>query len=331
MTPRAPLAKRRQATAVSSTSMRSWASVAVKPLMCVDRPHHPQQQIDVVDGLVHQGAAAVERLRALPAALVVVRLRPPPFAGRLAQRQPAEAAGLDGLPSAPGWRRRSATGRWCRACTPLLVAGLDDAVAALQRDFQRLLDDDVLAGLRRGDGRLQVRAARRGDDDDVDVRPGQHRVEVGRRRRSRQSELVGHLLGVGGAAADQGDQPRPGTSARARAWKRAIMPQPTMAKPSCIRGCGSSEADCVRSVAIAATARPSTGTARRSAAWRPPWPRSARRGRQRQSVPVESEPSGISNATKMAITAAHCKPILNLPSQSAPKRAPCVSRSCAGR
>ena len=27
-----------------------------------DRPHHPQQQIDVVDGLVHQRPAAVERL-----------------------------------------------------------------------------------------------------------------------------------------------------------------------------------------------------------------------------------------------------------------------------
>ena len=62
MTPSAPLAKRRQATAVSSTSMRSWASVAVKPLTCVTGAHHPQQQIDVVDRLVHQRAAAVERL-----------------------------------------------------------------------------------------------------------------------------------------------------------------------------------------------------------------------------------------------------------------------------
>ena len=38
MTPRAPLAKRTQATAVSSTSMRSWASVALKALTCVARP-----------------------------------------------------------------------------------------------------------------------------------------------------------------------------------------------------------------------------------------------------------------------------------------------------
>ncbi len=39
-----------------------------------DRTHQPEQEIDIVDRLIHQGAAAVERLRALPAALVVVRL-----------------------------------------------------------------------------------------------------------------------------------------------------------------------------------------------------------------------------------------------------------------
>ena len=66
-----------------------------------------------------------------------------------------------------------------QSLTPLLVAGVDDAVAALGGDLQRLLDDDVLAGLRGGDGRLQVGAARRGDDDDVHVGPGQDGGQVG--------------------------------------------------------------------------------------------------------------------------------------------------------
>src|SRR5947209_6897591 len=54
--------------------------------------HHPQQQIDVVNRLVHQRPAAVERLRALPAAFIVVRLRPPPLARRLTEGEPAETA-----------------------------------------------------------------------------------------------------------------------------------------------------------------------------------------------------------------------------------------------
>ena len=54
----------------------------------------------------------------------------------------------------------------------------DHRVAPLERDLERLLDDDVLARLRRGDRRLHVHAAGRADRDDIDRRIGQHLVQV---------------------------------------------------------------------------------------------------------------------------------------------------------
>ena len=57
---------------------------------------------------------------------------------------------------------------------------VDDAVAAFERDFQRLLDNHVLAGVRRRHRGLHVRTGRRRDDDDVDVAALQHLVQVGR-------------------------------------------------------------------------------------------------------------------------------------------------------
>ena len=72
------------------------------------------------------------------------------------------------------WNREGKIGREHHAG---LVAGLDDLVAAAERDFQRLFDDHVLAGPGGGHGRLQVRPAGRADRDHVDRRIGQHRVQ----------------------------------------------------------------------------------------------------------------------------------------------------------
>ena len=66
-----------------------------------DRAHEPLEHVDVVDGLVHQGPAAVEGLRALPAALVVVGLVPPPGAIGHAEGEPAEPALVDGILEEP--------------------------------------------------------------------------------------------------------------------------------------------------------------------------------------------------------------------------------------
>src|SRR5215831_688108 len=111
-----------------------------------------------MDGLVHERPAAVQSLGSAPAALVVVRLWPPPLAGRLAESQPAKPAGF--------YRRlqRSvgigeARGKDRAQLDAMAVARLDDAVTAFQGDFERLLDNHVLAGLGGGHGRLHVGAA----------------------------------------------------------------------------------------------------------------------------------------------------------------------------
>ena len=62
--------------------------------------------------------------------------------------------------------------------TPALPARFDDPVAAAERDFQRLLDDDVFAGPGGGHGRLHVRPAGRADGDHLDGRIGQHGVQI---------------------------------------------------------------------------------------------------------------------------------------------------------
>ena len=97
ITPRAPFLNRRAATAVSSTSIRSWTSGGGQGLDRVDVAHQPVEQVDVVDRLVHQGAAAVEVPGPAPAAGVVVLLGPPPLDVGVAQGQAAEPAGVDRL------------------------------------------------------------------------------------------------------------------------------------------------------------------------------------------------------------------------------------------
>ena len=76
--------------------------------------HEPGEQVDGVDGLVHEGAAAVEGPGAAPGAAVVVLLRAVPLHVGVAEREPAEAAGVDGLlhelrrvvePRRERWRR----------------------------------------------------------------------------------------------------------------------------------------------------------------------------------------------------------------------------------
>ena len=58
----------------------------------VDVAHQPVEQVDVVDRLVHERAAAVELPGPAPAAGVVVLLGPPPLDVGVAQGQAAEPA-----------------------------------------------------------------------------------------------------------------------------------------------------------------------------------------------------------------------------------------------
>ena len=57
---------------MSSTSIRSWASSRRLAADLDHRAHQPGEQIDAVDRLVHQRAAAVELPGAAPGAAVVV-------------------------------------------------------------------------------------------------------------------------------------------------------------------------------------------------------------------------------------------------------------------
>src|ERR1700694_4698568 len=112
MTPRAPLANRIVATAVSSTSMRSWARQPVQANTSTGSPRNhtnkstggmarfmrgpppaqapvpgkplnrlaqePHQQVDGVDGLVHERTAAVQGPGSPPGSGVVIGLAAPP-------------------------------------------------------------------------------------------------------------------------------------------------------------------------------------------------------------------------------------------------------------
>jgi len=104
-------------------------------------------------------------------------MRPPPFARRLTQRHPSEATRIDrGLERPIGIAKaRRKDGAQLHAGR---IARLDDTVAALACDFQRLFDDDMFPRSRRGNGRLLMRAGRRRNDDDVNVFPLQHRRQV---------------------------------------------------------------------------------------------------------------------------------------------------------
>ena len=60
-----------------------------------------------------------------------------------------------------------------------LLGRLDHARGVGRRQRDRLLAEDVLAGLQGGDGHLGVPRRRQADVDHVEVRIGQHLVEVG--------------------------------------------------------------------------------------------------------------------------------------------------------
>jgi hypothetical protein len=142
----------------------------------LDGAHEPCQQVDGMDGLVHEGAAAVEGPRAAPRAAVVVLLGAVPLDISVAEGELAEASAVDGLLEQLRGivETRGEDRAELDAC---FVAGLDDAVAFFQRHFERLLDDHVFAGLGGGNCRIHVSAAGRGDRHGVHRRIGEHLVE----------------------------------------------------------------------------------------------------------------------------------------------------------
>ena len=166
-----------------------------------DRAEQPLQQVDGVNRLVHQRAAAVQRLGAVPTVPVVAG-RPAPLDDGVAGDDVAEPALLESAPDQQDVRERPGlkhagtedAGGVCR---------VDDAPAAVQRHLQRFLHEQVLAGGGGGKRRFQMSAGRRADADGIQVRVGQERVEVAERG---AAVLLREPLGAGGVARQAGRQ-----------------------------------------------------------------------------------------------------------------------------
>ena len=86
------------------------------------------------------------------------------------------------------------------------AAGLDDPVAAAERDLQRLLDDHVLARPRGGHGGLRMGPARRADGDDIHGRVGQQVVQ---RAAGLAAGRLGQILRRRLRLVETGNQPGP--------------------------------------------------------------------------------------------------------------------------
>ena len=138
----------------------------------------PLHRVDAVDRLVHDSAAAIERLGALPAARAVVGVVPPPrhVAGR--DRQRAEAAG-----------RRGLVHRLHHGIEPLREDGTErDAglprrdqhlVDPFERDLERLLADHVHPVPGGGEHGVEVRAGWGGHRDEIGPLRLEHGVGIG--------------------------------------------------------------------------------------------------------------------------------------------------------
>src|SRR5262249_47215755 len=101
-------------------------------------------------------------------------------------------------------------------------AGRNHFVAAGQRNFERLLDDNVLAGGGRGEGRFQMRSTGRADIDDVEPGVLQKFVVVGVNRASANDR--GDLLPVLALRSKDGDGFRPADVADRPRMKRRNHP-----------------------------------------------------------------------------------------------------------
>ncbi len=166
------------------------------------RPHQPQQQVHIVNGLVHESAAAIPAAGAFPAPFVVVLLRTPPFAGGLRQSQAAKFPLLHRLLERPIGIPE--TGREDGAqLHPRLVASIDDLLAAFRSDFQRLFYYHVLAGLSGTHRRFQMGAAGRGDDDRIDRLPRDGFLQLAVNRAGGNPRLGDQPLRIATLAAHQ--------------------------------------------------------------------------------------------------------------------------------
>ena len=135
----------------------------------------PEQEVDGVDALVHHGATAIKGERPAPGSGVVIGLCAPPRDERAGERQLTEAARHQGRLESDR-AGTEAAGQDPGDGHAGLGAGGGEFIATGEGDFERLLHDDMLAGLGAGEGRGEVIAAGRAEADDVDVRVCKERL-----------------------------------------------------------------------------------------------------------------------------------------------------------
>ena len=133
----------------------------------------PEIRVDVVTGLLHERAAAVDFPSAAIGAAVVVALIPPELAGQ-----------VGGVDAAKGFVGEQALQRQVVRIGPALIghgqryprffASLDHAVHGRKMNVERFFGENVLAELGRFDGRLMMQSVGCRDDDRI-VRHGEFR------------------------------------------------------------------------------------------------------------------------------------------------------------
>ena len=158
----------------------------------MDWAHKPQQKVHIVNGLIHQGATAVERLGALPPAIVVVSLGTPPFARRFRQGQPTKATSFN--------RRLQLTigiakTRWKDGTQQhtIAIARFDERVAPFHRDLERLFHNHMLARSRCHNTRFKMCPRWRGDNDHIHARLLHSLFEAGKNSQIGPPQLCGHF------------------------------------------------------------------------------------------------------------------------------------------
>lgn len=143
----------------------------------LDVADQPIQHIDVVAGLVHEGAA-VEFPGAAPFGGIVILLGSGPEHIALGHVDAAETAFVDGCLQALH-RRVQAILLDHEEMDFAVIADLDHFINRSQGDAHGFFRDDMLAGFGHLDSVVGVQTAWRGDDDGVEVCLSQHGVEIG--------------------------------------------------------------------------------------------------------------------------------------------------------
>ena len=167
-----------------------------------DIAEEPFQHIDMMAGLVGEHAAVIGP-GAAPGILIVIGLVAAPAHADRAENEAAEAAGLQRLARLHHGNVEAVL-LDDEQLDAGLVAGADHVVGVLQPQRHRLLDDDVLSGLRAGDDMGGMHAARRQHRHRIDILAGEKVVDVVDRR---HAELRGDRVGAAANGVANGDEP----------------------------------------------------------------------------------------------------------------------------